>query len=170
MSRSSFELNRFIPLLRRPRHESSRATGRIAFLTMVVFGSVLSVGCGGGSSGTGETGVEKTPASEGQIVDPSCVPVSDVDLRSIGLGATQDVSGDDGSFTLDPNAPQQLPAPQGATAPELEGSQANCVVIVYDKGTVVSTNVYPLADLPECSIEGLQGAVPDGDLPACGDR
>jgi hypothetical protein len=145
------------------------APGRISLLTIVFFGAVVLAGCGGGSSGTGETGVEGLRPSEGQIIDPSCSPVSNVDLPSLGLGTYQDVSGEDGSFTLDPDAPQQVPAPPGAASPELDRSQANCIVIVYDNGSVVSTNVYPLANLPECSVEGLQGAVPNEELPPCSD-
>lgn len=170
MIKNSSESNDFTPTLPKPSRGISKAPGRIALLAVLVLGSVFSVGCGGGSSGTGETGVGGIRASEGQIVDSSCTPVSDVDLPSLGLGATQDVSSDDGSFTLDPDAPQELPAPPGAALPELDGSRSNCIVIVYDNGTVVSTNVYPLSELPECSIEGLVGAVPADDLPSCGDR
>lgn len=169
MIKSSCELNYCTPFVHRSRHGISRAPGRIAFLAIIVFFGVLSLGCGGGSSGTGETGVEGIPASEGQIIDPSCTPVSDVELSTLGLGAAQEVSGEDGSFTLHPSAPQQVPAPSGAASPELEVSQANCIMIVYDDGRVVSTSVYPLGDVPECSIEGLQGAVPAEDLPSCGD-
>ncbi len=170
MIKSSCESNCFTPSLREPRHGISKAPGRIALLAILFFGNVLSVGCGGGSSGTGETGVGGVRASEGQIVDSSCIPVSDVDLPSLGLGTTQDVSGDDGAFTLDSNTPQRVPAPPGAASPELDGSQPSCIVIVYENGTVISSNVYPLADLPECSIEGLEGVVPAEDLPSCGDR
>jgi hypothetical protein len=170
MMTSNFKSNHRIAVLGRSFPWPCRGREVRGFLAVVVLSAFVIIGCGGGSSGTGENDVSGIGASEGQIVDASCKPVSGVDLSSLGLGTAQDVSGDDGSFTLDPKTPQQVPAPPGVSSPELDRSQANCIVIVYENGRVVSSNVYPLADIPECSIEGLPGSVTDEDLPLCGDR
>ncbi len=149
-------------------------TGRrvVHLFLLVVLSSaiVVSVGCGGGSSGTGESN-PRSDGSVGQIVDVSCNPIPNIDMSELGLQTAQTLSGEDGSFVLvDSKEPQQIPGPPENPVLELETRTGNCIVIVLDKGEVVSTQVYPSADLPECSIEGLEAVVREEDLPPCGDR
>jgi hypothetical protein len=117
--------------------------------------------CGGGSSGTGEN--ERI----GRVVDQACRPVASLDMAEVGIEATDDLSAEDGSFELAPSVSRTIQVPFEAGGREIDVSGPTCILMVYDRGTVISVNSYPLMDLPECSIDGVRGIVGRYQLPKC---
>jgi|GEM_PF-2654977 len=121
------------------------------------------IGCGGGSSGTGDNS-----SNQGQIVDEFCVPVPGLDLSNIGLEGDDTKSADDGSFALAPNVGESVNLSDGQTSVKVDVKEPTCIIVAYYEKGIASVNSYPLEELPECSIDGIEGIVPAEELPLCG--
>jgi hypothetical protein len=114
--------------------------GRLALLIVAV-----TLGCGGGSSGTGNS------QTAGQVVSGDCRPVKALDLFSLGLDSEEQFSRNDGSFTI--AAPSGLG--EGTPLPS-DSSQANCTIIVYKNGAIASEHSYLRAHGDTCTVKDLQ--------------
>jgi len=131
---------------------------------LFLVGSMLYLaGCGGGSSGTGET------ESNGQVVDPACTPVASVDLAAVGLPTVEESSAPDGTFTVDPEAVGDGTIPWGESAEGAGNStEPTCSLVVYAEGMILAIDTYPAELLEECSVEGLREKLPEAAAALCG--
>lgn len=123
---------------------------------------LLLAGCGGGSSGTGES------EQLGQVVDRACQPIGSLDMGSIGIATVAPLSGEDGSFSLAPTSSNTIRIPDETSGSAVDLSAPLCILVVYDGGEIVAVNTYPFEELLECSIEGVRATVPAENLPPCG--
>jgi hypothetical protein len=131
-------------------------------ISLLVYGAAVSA-CGGGSSGTGESG------SLGQILDRSCQPLGSVDLSAVGLETTDQFSAEDGTFRLAQTTSSRVQVSDGTRGVDVDISAPTCILIVYDQGQAVSVSSYPLTELSGCSIEGIQGRESLNEPLQCGE-
>ena len=125
---------------------------RVVFFSIAVF----SVGCGGGSAGTGE------PESFAQLLDSSCQPLKNIDLAMIGInGSADQFSGYNGEFKLLPDSEGLIQIPNSQSSPMMvPASDPICVIITTRDNMIAETLVFPRSELSDCNIEAVRERFP----------
>jgi hypothetical protein len=124
--------------------------------------NLFCIGCGGGSSGTGEIN------STGIVIDGTCRPVQDLPLDSLGVESMQTTTAADGSFEFKPDNQGTVSVPTTAQNESIKTPEPVCVVIQYEAGLIQEVFVYPAGSTDRCSLESILMSIPNAVDGRCG--